>query len=150
MASILTAEDVVRRIAAERHHNHHGPRTEGAPRRQPKRAEGNDAVFSQLRPELHLCGHILEQPSSLLPPSPARRWHHAVGEPASAVLALAHPLRHQLDGGTRLLAGPYSRLRSGAADASDRLLRATGGGHPGARPRVHPVPSPPPPLPSQH
>src|SRR5260370_40467658 len=91
MASILTAEDVVRRIAAERHHNHHGPRTEGAPRRQPKRAEGNDAGLSQLRPELHLCGHILEQPSSLLPPSPARRWHHAVGEPASAVLALAHP-----------------------------------------------------------
>src|SRR5260370_17456231 len=94
MASILTAEDVVRRIAAERHHNHHGPRTEGAPRRQPKRAEGNDAGFSQLRPELYLCGHIghiLKQPSSLLPPSLARRWPHAVAEPASPLLPLPHP-----------------------------------------------------------
>ncbi len=57
------------------------------------------AGLSQLCLEFRLCRHLLEQPSSLCFTicKRAHRWH-VVGQPASAVLAVADPVRHRLDG----------------------------------------------------
>ena len=52
----------------------------------------------QLRPELHLHRHLLEQPPPHAARDDARLGRGDVGQPAPAVLAVAGAVRHRLDG----------------------------------------------------
>ena len=48
--------------------------------------------------ELHLRGHLLEQSPPHVPRGRRRQWRDAVGESASAVLAVAAAVRDGMDG----------------------------------------------------
>ena len=63
-------------------------------------------VFSQLRAELRLPGHLLEQSPPHAACLPQGDRADALGQPASPVLAVAGSLRHGLDGGEPLCAVP--------------------------------------------
>ena len=56
------------------------------------------AGVPELRPQLRHAGHLLEQPSPPAARGHARQRRRALGEPAPAVLAVAGPVRHRLDG----------------------------------------------------
>src|SRR5215211_3914555 len=51
----------------------------------------------ELRVELYLPGHLLEQPSPFVAGSTSGGWGDLVGEPASAVLAVTGAIRDGLD-----------------------------------------------------
>ncbi len=88
--------------------------------------------FATLRPllpvflgyvlSLRLRRHLLEQPPPHAARREARRRRRAVGEPAPAVLAVAVPVRHRLDGGEPLRRAADGAVRRRAADGGDRLL----------------------------
>src|SRR5258708_38919278 len=59
--------------------------------------------------------HLLEQPPPHARGGYPDLWHEAVGQPAPAVLAVAHPGRHRLDEREPLPAHPRSRPRRRAA-----------------------------------
>ena len=88
----------IQRWRDRHHHHHHGAGAEGAARRDLDGAAAVDPGVPQLCAELRLRRHLLEQP----PPHAARVSQgdgaDAVGQPASAVLAVAVSLRHGLDG----------------------------------------------------
>src|SRR5439155_16983309 len=81
-------------------HHHHGY---GAGNESPAcyRADGVETCATgvfELRIELHLPWHLLEQSSSSVPSHQTGQREHRLGEPAVTLLALAFPLHHGLDG----------------------------------------------------
>src|SRR5262249_42874238 len=81
----------VQRRGDRDHHYDHGARAEGAARHRPGRAAGPAAGARQLRAELRLRGHLLEQPSpSAACVRPLQGGHH-VGQLALPVRDPALP-----------------------------------------------------------
>src|SRR5258708_8649801 len=83
--------------------HHLGPAARGS--------AGAAGLRAQFRPHRHL----LEQPPPHARGGYPDLWHDAVGPPAPAVLAVAHPRRHGLDEREPLPADPRSRLPRRAA-----------------------------------
>ena len=92
------------------------------------------AGFLQLRAELRLYRHLLEQPSPHAACREARHRRRALGQPASVVLAVAVSVRHRLDGREPFCATADGALRRRAADGGDRLLDSRRHDHPGRGP----------------
>jgi hypothetical protein len=90
--------DCIQRRRHRRHHHDHGARTEGAAGDRPRCAPRPGSDFPELRSQLCLRGDLLEQPPS--PTAHGRSGQRAppVGEQSPAVLDLAGPVRHRLDG----------------------------------------------------
>src|SRR5436309_6554728 len=55
-------------------------------------------VFPELRAQLRVRRHLLEQPPPHVSCGPPRQRRDPVGQPASAVLAVARAVRHGVDG----------------------------------------------------
>ena len=83
----------------------------------------------ELRAELRLRRHLLEQPPSHAARVTRGHRRHPVGQPAPAVLAVAGSVRHRLDGREPLRAAADRALRRRAADGGDRLLDAAAADH---------------------
>src|SRR5256886_9046171 len=90
----------------------------------------------ELRIELHLPRHLLEQSSSSVPSRQTGQREHPLGEPAPTLLALAFPLHHGLDGREppRRNADCYLWLRT--ADGGDCLLYSATRHHRQRRPQI--------------
>ena len=132
----------IQRRRACHHHHHHGAGIEGAAKPGPRRVEAPVPGLPDLRAEFRLPRHLLEQPSS---PVEGRRQgdrRDDVGESALAVLAVALPVCHRLDGRKSFHDRAHRGVRRRSAAGGHRLLRAaerhhcrpglrleTGGGH---------------------
>ena len=86
-----------------------------------------------LRAELRLRRHLLEQPSPHAARGPARQRRRPVGQPAPAVLAVAHPVRDGLDERESLRGAAGGDLRRRAVHVRRRVLHFRA--HPRAQPR---------------
>ena len=91
------------------------------------RAAPAGAGLPQLRPQLRLRRHLLEQPSPPAGGHGAGERRHPVGEHAPAVLAVAGAVRDGLDGGEPFRARADGRLRGGAAGGLAGVLAAPAG-----------------------
>src|SRR3954469_15763388 len=98
-----------------RDHYDHGARDEGAPWRRHDGPTPAAADLPHLRAELRVRGDLLEQPPSHVPCCSPRYRRYALGEPASAFLAVAGSVRHRLDEREPLCAGHGRGLRRSAA-----------------------------------
>ena len=76
----------------------------------------------QLRAELRLRRHLLEQPPPHAPRGRQGERRHSLGQPAPAVLAVAHSVRHGLDGREPFRADAGRAVRRGAADVRHLVL----------------------------
>ena len=82
------------------------------------------AGVPELRAELRVRGHLLEQPPPPAARRPPRGRPDPVGQPAPAVLALAVSVRDALDGRDQLRRLAGGGLRGRAADGGARVHRA--------------------------
>ena len=78
----------------------------------------------QLRPELRVHRHLLEQPSPPAAGDQTDQRRRVVEQPAPAVLAVAGAVRDRVDGRERVRPESRGALRRGAADGGLRLLAA--------------------------
>src|SRR2546429_2126492 len=92
-------------------YHHHGPGVKGAARHRLGRPRADPAGISHLRSQLRLPRDLLEQPSPHAARDPADQWRDPLGEPASAVLAVAGAVYHRLDGREPFLAAADRDLR---------------------------------------
>ena len=99
------------------HHHHHGSGAEGPERSDPPSARRLCHGVPDLPPELRLHRHLLEQPPSHVPGGRARQQDRPVGQPPSAVLALALPLHDRVGGRDHLLVEGGSGLREALGHA---------------------------------
>ena len=74
------------------------------------------AGADELRAELHLSRHLLEQPPPHAAPDVAHQRHDPVDEPSPSLLAVAHPLHDRLDGREPLCAAADRGLRRESLD----------------------------------
>src|SRR3954453_1615833 len=95
------------------------------------------ADTADLRHELRLPRHLLEQPPPHADAHPARRRSGSLGEPASAVLVVTGAVRHRVDGREPLRQGAGVGVRHRAARRGARLLRIADGDHPQAGGQLH-------------
>src|SRR5262249_7016013 len=82
------------------------------------------SAFHELRPELHLFGNLLEQPSPSSSHGHPGRRPHSLDQFFSAVLPFSRSGFDSLDGRESFGADTNRRLRRGAADAGHRVLFA--------------------------
>src|ERR1017187_3297638 len=120
------------------HHHHHGAGIESPARHRPRRPETAPARPPQLRPELHLRRHLLEQPSPPLPVHPTRQRQHPLGEPSPAFLALAFPVHHRVGRRKPSRIDTHRRLRLRPPYGRHRLLHFAMHHHQATRPRLPP------------
>src|SRR5262249_43553142 len=88
----------IQRWSDRDHHHDHGARNEGAAWWHAARLEASAAGVFQLHPQLPLCWHLLEQPSSSASRLHQGNGRSALGQSAPVVLALTVSLHHRLDG----------------------------------------------------
>src|SRR6185436_12908072 len=88
----------VQRRSAGDHYHDHGAGVESPPRHRSGCAQAVAAGLSELRSELHLCRHLLEQSSSHVADREESQRRHSLGELAPFVLALPLPFHYRLDG----------------------------------------------------
>src|SRR5579859_533475 len=104
------------------HHHDHGAGIERSARNRPCRPETPAAGFPELRPELHLRRHLLEQSPPPAPLHQARHRWHPVGKPTPTLLALALPIHHRVGRRKPSRANTHRRLRLRAPHGRPRLL----------------------------
>jgi hypothetical protein len=95
-------------------------------------------VFPQLCSEFLIRRHLLEQPSSHAPYLHRGDGRNALGQLASAVLAVAISIYHRVDGAKPLHHGTHGAIRNRTVASRDRLLPAPAGDHPRARAGINP------------
>ena len=93
------------------------------------RAAALAAGVFQLRAELRLRRHLLEQSSSHVARHQAGHRRHPVGQSASVVLAVAVSLHHGVDRRKPFGAGAVGGVRRGAADGGHRLFHLAAAHH---------------------
>ena len=89
---------------------------------KPAALDSADPGFAELRAELRVRGHLLEQPSSPVAGGAPRQWPGPVGQPAPTVLALAHAIRHKLDGANEISSLARRGVWRSAPDGGYRLF----------------------------
>src|SRR5713101_9204667 len=90
----------------------------------------------ELRAELPLPGHLLEQPPSLAVRRAPGKWCDHVGQPAPVVLAVISAARHAVDGRESLCAGPYGIVWSDPVTRGDRVSADAAHDSPPGGPRL--------------
>ena len=105
---------------------------------RPPGAASAPAGLSQLRAELRLRRHLLEQSPPHAPCHRTRHRRHALGKSSSSVLALAVSVRHRMDGRKPLRTDTIGALRPRSADGGRRLLDLAATHHRLPRPRLRP------------
>src|SRR4029077_9428762 len=83
----------------------------------------------QLRTELHLRRHLLEQPPSYAAYLRHGHGRDALGQPSPVVLAVVVSVYRRLDGRESFRRGAHCAIRRGAADGRDRVHRAPASNH---------------------
>ena len=78
-------------------------------------------VIVELRAELHLSRHLLEQPSSSVPSHGPGQRRNSLGQPASALLAVALSIHDGVDGRESSRLNADRRIRFRSTDGSYRL-----------------------------
>src|SRR6185312_14262563 len=117
------------------HHHDHGAGAQGAGRTHAGRPAAACPGAARLRVEFRLRRHLLEQPSPHAVSVSSGVGCRTMGEPASAVLAVAVPVHHRLDG--RKLPGRAADrgLWRGVADGGDCVLDSSANPDRGGRRR---------------
>ena len=103
---------------------------------EPRCAAARRPGVPELRAELRLRRHLLEQPSPHAACGRKVIGRRPVGQPAPAVLAVALPVHHRLDGRKPFRRHAVGAVRRGAAHGRDCILGAAADHHRLRRPGV--------------
>src|SRR5438309_10258656 len=112
----------VQRWRARHYHNDHGAGLESAAGRRTGGVEAVAAGVSELRAELHLSWHLLEQSSSPPAHDQTGQRRHSLGESAPAVLAITVSVCDGVDRGEPCCADANRLVRMRAVDGSHCVL----------------------------